>query len=104
MGMVNVATHTFARPASLNGTKTERNYMYMYMYTGSVEVTERQTADLMFRFYGTVRNGNITIFMPPTVQMYVHIHMYNRQLCMSVRAYLYRCRPRIVAIPNRALK
>ena len=28
---------------------------------------ERQTAELAFRFDGTERNGNVTVFMPPTV-------------------------------------
>ena len=34
---------------------------------GGVQVIERQTAELAFRFDGTERNGNVTVFMPPTV-------------------------------------
>ena len=30
---------------------------------------ERQTAELAFRFDRTERNGNITVFMPPTVRL-----------------------------------
>ena len=30
---------------------------------------ERQTAELVFRFNGTERNGNVTVFMPPTVHV-----------------------------------
>ena len=47
-----------------NGTETERKC------TGGVQVIERQTAELAFRFNGTERNGNVTVFMPPTVHVY----------------------------------
>ncbi len=47
-----------------NGTETERKC------TGGVQVIERQTADLAFRFDGTERNGNVTVFMPPTVNIF----------------------------------
>ncbi len=48
---------------------------------GGVQVIERQTAELAFRFDGTERNGNITVFMPPTVctcmtNMCVHVHPF----------------------------
>ena len=36
-------------------------------FTGGVQVIERQTAELAFRFDGTEQNGNVTVFMPPTV-------------------------------------
>ena len=49
-----------ARPKR-NGTETERKC------NGGVQVIERQTAELAFRFDGTERNGNVTVFMPPTV-------------------------------------
>ena len=35
--------------------------------TGGVEVTQRQMADIAFRFDGTEWNGNVTVFMPHTV-------------------------------------
>ena len=35
--------------------------------TGGVQVIEQQTAELVFRFDGTERNGNFTVFMAPTV-------------------------------------
>ena len=44
-----------------NGMETERKC------TGGVQVIERQTAELTFRFDRTERNGNVTIFMLPTV-------------------------------------
>ena len=43
-------------------------------YTGGVEVIKRQTAELAFRFDGTEWNGNVTVLMPPTVNMkYTHL-------------------------------
>ena len=49
-----------ARPKR-NGTETERKC------NGGVQVIERQMAELAFRFNGMERNGNVTVFMPPTV-------------------------------------
>ena len=41
---------------------------------------EQQTAELTFRFDGTERNGNVTVFMPPTVFEYfnwtLHVHIH----------------------------
>ena len=51
-----------ARPER-NGNGTE---MQRWCADG-VQVIERQTAELAFRFDGTERNGNVTVFMPPTV-------------------------------------
>ena len=48
-----------------NGTETERKY------TGGVQVIERQTAELAFRFDGTERNGNVTVFVPLTVLVHL---------------------------------
>ena len=47
-----------------NGMETERKY------TGGMQVIEQQTAELAFRFERTERNGNINVFMPPTVAMH----------------------------------
>ena len=63
MGVVyyrSLARSRAARPKR-NGTETERKC------NGGVQVIERQMAELAFRFDGTERNGNITVFMPPTV-------------------------------------
>ena len=57
MGMV----YCRIRARIRNGIETERKY------TGGVEVIKRQTAELAFCFNGTEQNGNITVFMPPTV-------------------------------------
>ena len=55
-----------ARPKR-SGTETERKC------TGGVQVIERQMAELAFCFDGTERNGNVTVFMPPTVCLYAHV-------------------------------
>ena len=44
-----------------NGTETE------WKYISGVEVIEQQTADFAFRFDEMEQNGNVTVFMPPTV-------------------------------------
>ena len=38
-----------------------------------MQVIERQTAELAFRLHGTERNGNVTVFMAPTVQYTIEI-------------------------------
>ena len=48
-----------------NGMETE------WKCTGGVQVIEWQTAELAFRFDGTEQNGNVTVFMPPTVHVHV---------------------------------
>ena len=52
-----------ARPER-NRTETDRKC------TGGVQVIERQTAELAFCFDGMERNGNVTIFIPPTVSIW----------------------------------
>ena len=56
-----------------NGTKTEQKY------TGGVQVIKRQMAELMFRFDGTEQNGNVNVFMPPTVECLIQFKL----LCQS---------------------
>ena len=50
--------------------------------TGGVQVIERQTAELVFRFDGTERNGNVTVFMPPTVLKVAN--QFSRVLKMAI--------------------
>ena len=44
-----------------NGTEKEQKY------TSGVQVIEWQTAELVFHFNGMQQDGNVTVFMPPTV-------------------------------------
>ena len=48
-------------------------------HTGGMQVIERQMAKLAFRFNGTEWNGNVNIFMPPTVGQwmdYLHLQQW----------------------------
>ena len=63
--------------------------------TGGVQVIERQTAELAFRFDGTERNGNITVIMPPTVvvtqstQSILVYRLYHEMLVSLKFTHLY---------------
>ena len=80
MGVVyyrSLAQSRAARPKR-NGTETERKC------NGGVQVIERQTAELAFRFDGTERNGNVTVFMPPTVCLTTVIRQSERSYTSSL--------------------
>ena len=64
-----LARSRVARPKR-NGTETE------WKCNGGVQVIERQTVELAFCFDGTERNGNVTVFMPPTVHVHVIVLLF----------------------------
>ena len=66
---INEHGHGVLPIASTNGrARMEQNGNGMEIHQWCA-VIERQIAELVLRFDGTERNGNVTIFMPPTVHI-----------------------------------